>query len=146
MKEEPVYYKKTKKRLGDCKEGEWVYNSTADLCYVTEEKDGHRNLHYFAIESYCGKDTIVYPLSLTTKEIMDRMKGIYDKYHNNRIMNANIRRELENDLEELMNIDHDKYDEDEGQELSNAYEGIWLRVERILEERLEYARKLLIIK
>ena len=66
------------KRLGDCKEGDWVYNSTADLCYVTEEKNGHRNLHYFAIESFCGNDTIVYPLTLYTKEIMDKIVYLRD--------------------------------------------------------------------
>ena len=143
-KETPIYYKKLKKKLSDCKEGEWVYDDGAHLCYVTEDKKGFRNLHYYGIEYFPGNDAIVYPLTLSTKEIMDRMTEIRNKYHKNRIMNSDISRELEEKLESLMDINDE--DLEDCDSLANPYELIWGEIERTLKERLEYAKKLFIIK
>ena len=117
MKETPVYYKKLKKILGNCEEGEWVYNDTANLCYVTIEKDGYRNLHYYAMEFFPPNDTIVYPLTLTTKLIADKMTELRNKYYKNKIMNADISHELEDAFVTLMNVDEENYDD--------AYDAIW---------------------
>lgn len=139
----PIYYKKIKEKLGDCKEGDWVYNSSAHLCYVTETEDGYRKLHYYAIECSSGNDTIVYPISLTTAQLAKQMTEIREKYHKARIMNGAIGHELDDYFDKLMNIDDEEVAEDTS--LANQYDLLWGEINKTLEERLECARKLKLI-
>ena len=138
-----IYYKKTKKRLGDCKKGDWVYNSSAKLCYVTETEDGRRNLHYYGIDCYPNNDTIVYPISLTTAQLAEQMTEVREKYHKARIMNGSIGHELDNYFDRLMNINDEEVAEDTS--LANQYDFLWGEINKTLEERLECARKLKLI-
>ena len=132
MKEIPVYYQKPICRLRDCKEGDWVYDTEAHLCYVTDDNDnGMPHLHYFYIESYPSLDSFVYPITLTTARICNDMRSIYDKYFENDLINPDIRRELEEDLYQLMIIN--QYDP----EASIKYNDRWKMIEYNLEQRIK---------
>ena len=73
----PKLYRKPKKRLGDCKTGDWVYNDAAKLCFVEKfEATGMFTLYWYGGEEYVGGDEVVYPITLETKKIMDRMSRL----------------------------------------------------------------------
>jgi len=108
QKEIPYYYSKPERQMKDCTTGMWVYDSTAKLCYVEilekEDRQSYR-LHSNGIETRCSADTVVYPLTFTTQRIAGKVREYYDRYFYANIMNADFRRELEDDFHELMHID-----------------------------------------
>lgn len=132
----PVYYEKPMVELGSVEPGTYVYDSDAQLCYVDEEY----RLHRHSIEHWCSKDTIVYPISLETQRIMEKMAAHRDKYHKGNIMNADFSRELEAALFDLMSIDI--YDADYGKKES----AIWERLEKRYNELVEHAKALHIFR
>ena len=143
MKEEkkrPYYYSKPIKAAAECKEGEWVYDDDAKLCYVTKNEDGHTILHSYAIEHWISDDAPVYPVTLATKEIMDKMAAHRDLYHQNHIMNADFSRELEAELYNLMLVD--EYADD----CKEKYDEIWTRMEARYQELLGHAKALGLVK
>lgn len=132
----PVYYEKPMVELGSVEPGTYVYDSDAQLCYVDEEY----RLHSHSIEHWCSKDTIVYPISLETQRIMEKMAAHRDKYHKGNIMNADFSRELEAALFDLMSIDI--YDADYGKKET----AIWERLEKRYNELVEHAKALHIFR
>lgn len=85
-KELPYHYTKPIRKVGELKHGEWVYDEDANLCYVTDSEGLGISLHHYCIESIPPLDSIVYPLTLSTKEIMDKMHEHRMKYHNAKMM------------------------------------------------------------
>lgn len=136
-KEIRYYYSKPIVKLGDCKTGDWVYDDCAKLCYVekNEEMDWF-SLHSYGIESIPGKDTLVYPLTHTTKEIMDKMSAHRDKYYKANIMNPDFSRELAQELHNLMLID--VYDEKYQEKAAE----IWARLDKKFDELMVHAEAL----
>jgi hypothetical protein len=140
-KNEFDYYGKPICQVKDLKGGEWVYDKDAKLCYVTVEQDSYTGkrsvrLHSYGIESLLQDDSFVYPLTLTTKRLADEMTKRRDIYHNANIMNPYFSEELEEEFHKLMLIDDDNDNSGE------AYQSIWYSIDHLIEERLEYARKL----
>jgi len=127
-----VYYKKPIVKLGEMKPGDYVYDSDANLCYIDEEY----HMHHYAIESWCSKETIVYPITLQTTAIMERMRQLRQKYCDSNIMNAEFSRELENALYEIMCIDvnDEKYGDKE--------EAKWVKLEQRYQELVVHAKAL----
>ena len=132
----PVYYEKPMVELGTVEPGTYVYDSLAQLCYVDEEY----RLHSYAIERGYSKDTIVYPISLETQRIMEKMAAHREKYHKGNIMNADFSTELEAALYDLMSIGI--YDEDYGKKEA----AIWERLEKRYNELVEHAKALHIFR
>jgi hypothetical protein len=135
----PYYYTKPIRKVGDLKHGEWVYNEDAYLCYVQKDPEIGVRLHYYAIESFPHDDTIVYPLTLATKEIMDKMYEHRMKYHNAHIMNPHFSRQLEDDLYRLMLVD------ETNPECQKQYNEIWSELDKRFEELVGHAKALHII-
>lgn len=111
-------------------------DSLAHLCYVDEEYC----LHSYVIEYRYSRDTIVYPISLETQRIMEKMAAHREKYHKGNIMNADFSRELEAALYDLMSIGI--YDEDYGKKEA----AIWERLEKRYDELVEHAKALHIFR
>lgn len=135
-KKRPYYYSKPIKAAGECNEGDWVYDDDAKLCYVTKNEEGHTILHSYAIEHWISDDSPVYPVTLSTKLIMDKMTELRERYHKNNIMNADFSRELEAGLFELMQVD--EYEEG----CQKKYDEIWTRLENRYQELLGHAKAL----
>ena len=131
-KEIAVYYQKPVARLGDMKPGDYVFDDDANLSYIDEDYV----MHHFAIERWCNKDTVVYPVTIMTNEIMERMRKLRQKYHDSNIMNSYFSKELEDGLHEIMSVDIN--DED----CTKKEEMIWGRLERRYEELVEHAKAL----
>ena len=136
----PYYlYSKPERQMKDCTTGMWVYDSTAELCYVeiTEDEGGkHYRLHSNGIETTYFADMVVYPLTLTTQRIAETVRYFYNRYFYANIMNADFRRKLEDDFHELMHIDltSDDYEV--------QYRKIIKRMEDRLQEMLRHAEAL----
>ena len=140
-REIPIYYKKPICNVSDCKTGDWVYNSDAHLCYVEAPEDrrgtsSFYGLHYGGFEMGCPGDTVVYPLTLRTEQLADRMSEHRDKYYKANIMNPYFSRELEGEFANLMEID------DQADDAREQYERFWKRLDDRLAELLGYAEKL----
>ena len=93
MKEEKkiaVYYTKPIKAVGEIQPDSYVYDGDAEICYV----DDNHHLHSYAIEKWVSKDTPVFPITLETQRIMEKMAAVRNKWHKANIMNANFSREL----------------------------------------------------
>lgn len=131
-----VYYRKPIAFLGDMKPGDYVYDEDANLCYIDEEYA----LHFYGLESWRGKDSIVYPITLETDEIMAKMRKLRQKYHDTNIMNATFSRELEQGLFELMRIDV------EDKEYGTKMDKVWAKLERRYNELVEHAKALCIYR
>ena len=139
QREIPYYYSKPKWQMKDCTTGMWVYDSTAKLCFVeiTEDENGkHYRLHSNGIETTCFADTVVYPLTFTTQRIAETVRNYYDHYFYANIMNADFRRELEDDFHELMHIDLNSDD------YEDQYHKIIECMEDHLQEMLRHAEAL----
>ena len=139
-REIPIYYKKLICDLSDCKTGDWVYNHDAELCYVEAPEDRNGapfySLHYDGIEMGCSGDTVVYPLTLRTRQLADKMAEHRRKYHKANIMNPYFSRELEDEFNNLMLIN------DEAEDARKQYEDFWERLNKRLAELLQYAEML----
>lgn len=139
----PSYYEKKICRMKDLQTGDWVYNEDAELCYVEIvpredcEYGPRYTLHAYMIEILVSEDTIVYPLSLQTKALADRMAEHRRKYHDANIMNADFSRELDQEFHKIMLVD-----ESDRIESCKQYKEIWDRLDARLEELIGYAEKL----
>jgi hypothetical protein len=118
------------------KPGDYVYDEDANLCYIDEEYV----LHSYGIESWKGKDAIVYPITLETNEIMAKMRKLRRKYHDTNIMNSTFSRELEQGLFELMKIDV------QDRAYSSKMDKVWAKLERRYNELVEHAKALCIYR
>ena len=127
-----VYYQKPIAKLGDMNPGDYVFDEDANLCYIDEDYV----LHHYAIELWAGKDSIVYPISLQTNEIMEKMRKLRQKYHDSNIMNSYFSRELEDGRFEIMRLDIN--DEHYGKK----EEALWAKLERRYDELVEHAKAL----
>ena len=76
MKNIPIYYQKPIVRLGDVEPGTYVFDSEGKLCYVDERHDKHSM--YICTTS--GLDTPVYPITIETDRIMERVRELRRKY------------------------------------------------------------------
>ena len=129
MKEEKkiaVYYTKPIKAVGEIQPDSYVYDGDAEICYV----DDNHHLHSYAIEKWVSKDTPVFPITLETQRIMEKMAAVRNKWHKANIMNANFSRELTSALYDLMEIDGKKED------------AIWNKIEERYQEMVEHAKAL----
>lgn len=131
-KEIAVYYQKPIARLGDMKPGDYVFDEDANLCYIDEEY----GMHHYAIEHWSSKDSIVYPITIQTNEIMERMRALRQKYHDSNLMNPYFSRELEDGLYQIMCIDIN--DEHYGKKEDE----MWAKLERRYNELVEHAKAL----
>lgn len=138
-KELPYYYTKPIRKVGELKHGEWVYDEDANLCYVTDSEGLGISLHHYSIESIPPLNSIVYPLTLSTKEIMDKMHEHRMKYHNAKIMNPTFSHQLEDDLYRLMLVD------ETNPECQKQYNEIWSELDKRFEELVGHAKALHII-
>ena len=127
-----VYYTKPIVAVGEVQPGSYVYDGDAELCYVDEEY----HLHSYAIEKWVSKDTPVFPITLETTRIMEKMAAVRNKWHKANIMNANFSRELTSALYDLMAID--VYDEEYGKK----EDAIWNSIEERYQEMVEHAKAL----
>ena len=127
-----VYYTKPIVAVSEVQPGSYVYDGKAELCYVDEEY----HLHSYAIEKWVSKDTPVFPITLETQRIMEKMAEVREKWHKANIMNADFSRELTSALYDLMEID--VYDEEYGKK-ENA---IWNNIEERYQEMVEHAKAL----
>ncbi|MBR1500185.1 MAG: hypothetical protein IJ615_11280 [Bacteroidaceae bacterium] len=140
-KEYPIYYQKLVCKLSECKTGDWVYNSDAELCYVEapEDRGGSSSfygLHYDCMESGCCGDTVVYPLTLRTRQLADKMAALRLRYYKANIMNSYFSHELEEEFHALMLIS------DTAEDAQKQYDEFWQRLNDRFSELLEYADKL----
>lgn len=132
-KEVAVYYQKPIILLGDAQPGTYVYNDDAELSYIDEVY----HMHMYGIERWGSKDsTIVYPITLETSRIMERMAKERNRWHKSNLMNPDFSRQLEQDLYDLMCID--VYDEEYGKKESE----IWSRIECRYQEMVAHAKAL----
>ena len=76
MKNIPIYYQKPIVRLGDVEPGTYVFDSEGKLCYVDERHDKHSM--YICTTS--GLNTPVYPITIETDRIMERVRELRRKY------------------------------------------------------------------
>lgn len=127
-----VYYSKPIVRLGDMNPGDYVFDNNANLCYIDEDYI----LHHYAIESWGSKDTIVYPITLETEIIMERMRKLRQKYHDSNLMNSYISHELEVALHEIMSLDIEE------ENYGKKEEDMWAKLERRYNEMAEHAKTL----
>ena len=127
-----VYYQKPIAKLGDMKPGDYVYDEDANLCYI----DDDYVLHHYAIEHWAIKDSIVYPITLQTGIIMERMTKLRRRYHDTNLMNSYFSKELEDGLLEIMRLDIN--DENYG----TKEEALWAKLERRYNELVEHAKAL----
>ena len=140
-KEYPIYYRKLICNLSECKTGDWVYNSDAELCYVKEPEDrdvstSFYSLHYDGMECGCCGDTVVYPLTLRTRQLADNMAELRQRYHKANIMNSYFSHELEEEFHTLMLIS------DTAKDARKQYDEFWQRLNDRYTELLGYADKL----
>ena len=127
-----VYYTKPIVAVGEIQPGSYVYDGNAEVCYV----DDDHHLHSYAVEKLVGKDTPVFPITLETQRIMEKMAAIRNKWHKANIMNANFSQELRCALYDLMDID--VYDEEYGKK----EDAIWNRIEQRYKELVVHAKAL----
>ena len=136
-KEIPVYYQKPIIMLGEAQPGTYVYNDDAEIAYIDEDF----RQHSYAIERWGSKDsTVVYPITLETSRIMERMAKERKRWHKSNLMNPDFSRQLEQDLFDLMSID--VYDEEYGKK----EDAIWNRINCRYEEMKAHAIALGIFK
>lgn len=139
VKKLPEYYLTPIVRLGDCKGGEYVYDNCAELAYVEKRKDGIIELHTNGFVHGCSNDTYVYPITLATKHIMDKMYALRQKYHNSHIMNSTFSHELSEALHTIMTLD--PYDP----EYKLKWKDFWDGLDNQYNEMLEHAKALHIV-
>lgn len=98
------YYTKPEIRLGDAEPGTYVFNLEAELCYIDDE----RCLHSFYVRSVRSPEEPVYPVTLETAHIMERMRVVWRKWSGESLMTASASRFLRDKLRRIMEIDpHD---------------------------------------
>ena len=137
-KEKLSYYLTPIKKLKDCKVGDYVYNDRAELCYVDncDYMEGHYVLKSYGFEIGCGMDADVYPITLQTARIMEKMAKHRDKWHKARIMDGAFSNELANELHELMLLN--PYEEGYCEKEAD----FWQRLENRFEEMRAHGRAL----
>lgn len=138
------FYKNEIKTVKDCKHGEYVYNERAELCVVVKTNDPElgniTRLYSYCIETWPHDDTIVYPVTLYTQKIMEKMYAHRELWHKYNIMNGSFSRQLADDLHELMSLDPDDDD------YNDKYDAFWKRLNSRLEEMKAHAEALGIIR
>lgn len=138
-KERRPFYETPIKHLKECNTGEYVFIGDGNLCYVERCADGYYNLYYGGMMMGTNGDHVVYPVTLATSDIMERMRAHRDKWHESHMMNAHFSRELEERLYRFMQID--PYSEDYREQF-NAF---WQELEAYYGEMLEHAKALHIV-
>lgn len=133
------FYEKPIKHLKECNTGEYVFIGDGNLCYVERCADGYYNLYYGGMMMGTNGDKVVYPVTISTADIMDRMRAYRDKWHNAHIMNAYFSRQLEDMLLQFMHVD--PYCED----YREKWESFWGGLDKYYEEMLEHAKALHIV-
>lgn len=128
-------YKKIIERLGNVKVGDLVFNDCAELCVVGE----NNTLYSYGIECGASSATIVYPVTLASNEIAEKIREYRKKFSENKIMNSYFSGLLSNSFYRLMCIDDDR-------DGANAeYTKVYKYLDDLLEECIGYAKKLHII-
>lgn len=138
------YYQKPITKAKETKEGDWVYDQSAELCYVTKRINSYNGaestvLHSFGIEAWVGDNTELYPLTLQTKYLAERMYAHRQKYHKANIMNSTFSSELEEEFSNIMHVNEEEKD------AADKYDEIWDRLNARFAERLQHARALMIV-
>lgn len=138
----PSFYEKKICKMKDLQTGDWVYNSDAELCYVEIgqwekiEYGPRYTLHPYMFECTVSEDTIVYPLSLQTKALAERMAAHRRKYIDANIMTRELSMELEQEFHNIMLVD-----ESDRLECAMQYKEIWDRLDaRLIELQESVAR------
>lgn len=130
-----AHYKCEPKPVSNFKSGAYVYMRDGRLGVVEAKDSGYFSVHTHGLEHWVGKDTIVYPVTLGTSYVAEKITELRDKYYRLNIMNATFSRELEKTLDSAMQIYNDLNSED-GDSLAakSAWEGLWEMEEKRLKE------------
>ena len=108
---EKVYYKRGGKKVSECEVNTYVFDSCGRLAYISDGPDKHNyfTLHTMCLEHCVPGDTYVYPITLTNNMIMENVRKLRDKYHKAGIMNPDISRELEQNVENIFNMSDEDF-------------------------------------
>ena len=128
-------YNKIIERLGNVKVGELVFDDRAELCVVGEDN----TLHSYGTICSASSSTFVYPVTLASNMIAEKIREYRKKFSENKIMNPYFSNVLSKQMHILMCIDDNKEDSYE------EYEKVYKYIDGLLNECILCAKKLHII-
>ena len=130
----PRLYRKPKKRLREIDLQETAYNDAAKLCFVEKfEATGMFTLYWYGGEEYVGGDEVVYPITLETTKIMDRMSRLRARVkvktesYGDIPLDPSLEEILVSGLREIMEL------EVNDSEYQNKYSKFWIDLKEKLE-------------